>query len=192
MLAAPAIESEKDIISRCQLGEGEAFEKILLKYQKRIFNFIKLMVRDAELAKDMTQETFTRAYAALNTFRIESDFSPWLYRIAYNICHDYIRSKARREEQTDQEAEDESDLWHTRLSKPEEVYQTSELRERLLSSLEKLKPIFREALILRHYEEFSYAEIAEILGVSVNAVRIRVLGARLEMQKLLKEFQNET
>lgn len=190
MQKAAAIENEKELLARCIEGDAESFIPILEKYQNRIYNFIRFMIRNDEAAKDLAQEAFEKAFAALMSFRLGSEFSPWIFRIAYNLCRDYYKSKKRGETSLEAEPEDGESEWHGKTKGAAEEFEIKEMRNVLDTALNALKPMFRDALLLKHYEGFSYEEISEILGVSENAARLRVLHARQQMQELMKGYKN--
>lgn len=88
--------SEKEIIERVLGGDANAFEELVLRYEKTVYSLAVRMVSDREDAADMTQEAFIKAYNSLSSFRGDSRFSVWLYRITTNVCLDFLRSKSRR------------------------------------------------------------------------------------------------
>ena len=90
--------SEKKIIEKVLGGDANAFEELVLKYEKTVYNLALRMVGDRDDASDMTQEAFIKAYGSLSSFRGDSKFSVWIYRIATNVCLDFLRSKSRKQQ----------------------------------------------------------------------------------------------
>ena len=177
---------EYELIKKAKVGDREAFKHLILLYQNRIYNYCRLLLHDNESARDITQEAFTRALAALERFNLESDFKPWIYRIARNLALDWIKKKSSKEFQIEPEKGDLQTDWSGSYHETpfDEAYK-SELRGNISKELSRLPLHYREALIMKHYEELSYEEMSEITGLPVNPLRIRVMRARRLMQESL-------
>ena len=139
------------------------------------------MVRDPGLAEELTQDSFLKAYRALDSFRGASRFSTWLYRIAVNACHDHRESAAarRRTQETSLDRLEYHDLDPAAPgSRPDQAVEFDEMAEHFEAGLAKLEPTHREAFVLRHQEGLEYGEIAEVLGISAGNAKVRVHRAR--------------
>lgn len=101
--------SEKKIIEKVLGGDANAFEELVLKYEKTVYNLALRMVGDRDDASDMTQEAFIKAYGSLSSFRGDSKFSVWIYRIATNVCLDFLRSKSRKQQVSLTVSDDDED-----------------------------------------------------------------------------------
>ncbi|MCS6801731.1 MAG: sigma-70 family RNA polymerase sigma factor [Chloroflexota bacterium] len=161
------------------LRDPEAFAVLVERYQGRIFALCYRMTGNSDDAADLAQETFIRAYRGLKTFRLDARFSPWLYKIAANLCLNYWKGKAQRPE----EGLDEH-LRATDLS-PERRVEQQELRELLTEAIAELPPNYRAAIVLRHLHDLAYEDIAETLGVPLGTVKTWLFRARERLQQRL-------
>jgi RNA polymerase sigma-70 factor (ECF subfamily) len=191
--AAHVLESdERGLVARCKLRDADAFNQVVLRYQERIFNVLVRMTGDHQIALDLCQETFLKAYRAIATFEERSALSTWLYRIAANLCLSHRRYKRRRPETSlDGGAPSpDADPPHHDLPDgsldPGESVEVRERRERVRRTIDELDPEFRMVVVLRDLEGLSYEEIAESLGCPVGTVRSRLHRARLELKEKLK------
>lgn len=182
------------IIESVLQGDVNAFEKLVTKYEKTVYNLALRMTGNAEDAADMTQESFLKAYRSLTSFRGESKFSVWLYRITSNVCLDFLRSKSRRPvlsltvEDSDGE---ETELEIPDLSAdPEEKLLSSLTREAVQRGLDSLPAQQKEILLLREISGLSYGEISETLGLEISTVKTRIFRARKRLAAFLVEDGN--
>ena len=187
-------DEERRIIAQVCAGDANAFEALVVAYQKQVYNLALRTVGNEEDAADMTQEVFLRAYRALGTFRGESKFSVWLYRLTTNVCIDFLRSRARRQAVSltydDDEAEGgEMEIPDERFS-PEAGLERSELREAVRRGLDTLSPEFRDILLLREIDGLSYAEIGEALQLEEGTVKSRIFRARKKLTEFLSRDGN--
>jgi RNA polymerase sigma-70 factor (ECF subfamily) len=176
---APA--DDIDLIGRFKNGDRSAFEELLLKYQNRIYNLCRYMLRDAEEARDAAQDVFVKAYDSLKTYRPDSALYTWLYRIAVNTCLDY-KKKSRPKSLDDESAID--DLTSGEPS-PERLYQSKETGQLIEAALKKLPEKLRAVIVLKEIEGLSYEEIADALGIFLGTVKSRMARAREELRRLL-------
>lgn len=188
-------ESDAVLVVKALAGERKAFEKLLLRYQKVAYNIAFRMLRNHEEAEDATQEAFIRIYKSLNTFRQESKFSTWLYRIVTNVCLVEIEKAKSKStiEFIDQElVDDEED---TTLDNQEDVgdlIARKDFNERVIELIEKLPPHYKTVLTLYHIEEFSYEEIEKILNIPMGTVKVHLFRARQILKNaILKEYAEE-
>jgi len=194
--ADPALEAAQ--VLRAQKGDQEAFRILVEAHSGRIFGlFRRLLGHRRDLAEDMTQEVFLRAWRGLPTFVPGSRFSTWLHRIALNywIQEHRRRTAAKRSGRTlSLDAPllgKDSDLRiepPSREIAPDRAAGCRELAEALPGALESLEPEMRMAVVLRDLEGHSYEEVASLLGVPLGTVRSRLHRARCRLQDLLKEF----
>lgn len=179
---------ENEIIQSVLKGSVNDFEKLVTAYEKNVYNLALRMVGDPEDAADMTQETFIKAYRALGSFRGDSKFSSWLYRIASNVCLDFLRSRSRHP-QVSLSTVDEDDRATFELpdmrQNPEEQLMKKLGMEAVRRGLEQLPEQQRQILVLRELGGLSYAELAQTLGLEEGTVKSRIFRARKRLCALL-------
>lgn len=187
-------EEERAVILRVQQGDANAFEALVTAYQKQVYNLALRTVGNTEDAADLSQEAFLRAYRSIGSFRGDSKFSVWLYRLTTNICIDFLRSKGRKPTvsltvENDDEETEELDVADERFD-PEEQYQRKALRQAVQRGLSQLPEEFRTILILREVEGMRYDEIAELLHLEEGTVKSRLFRARNRLCDFLKQDGN--
>jgi RNA polymerase sigma-70 factor (ECF subfamily) len=175
---------ESDLIKQIKKGDPSAFEAIVRKYEDKIYNLCRYMLRDPEDAQDAAQDVFLKAYRALKDFRPDSSLYPWIYRIAVTTCIDY-RRKSRRERSR---SEPLNEVLPSAEPFPESLYASKEITEALDLALQKLPEKLRGAIVLREIEELSYEEIAQVLHTSPGTVKSRISRAREQLRHLLKKI----
>ena len=183
-------DEERRIIAQACAGDTNAFEALVVAYQKQVYNLALRTVGNEEDAADMTQEVFLRAYRALGTFRGESKFSVWLYRLTTNVCIDFLRSRRRHPtvSLTASEDDDEQpqfDLPADESVGPEQQLTRSEMRRSVARGLDSLPDDARKILILRELDGLSYAEIAEEVQRSTKSVDNAVQRIRRKIAQYL-------
>lgn len=170
------------LVVRAQQGERRAFDLLVQKYQQKIVKLVMRYVRDPEEALDVAQEAFIKAYRALPSFRGESAFYTWLYRIAINTAKNYLVALQRRPIQYDldpQQAEQTGLVSRLREEQtPESYAMEGELRKAVEAAIAALPEELRTAIMLREIEGLSYEEIAEAMDCPVGTVRSRIFRAR--------------
>jgi RNA polymerase sigma-70 factor (ECF subfamily) len=172
---------DSELIARFKTGNPSAFEAVVLRYQDRIYNLCRYMLRDPRDAQDAAQDVFLKAYRALKDLRPDSSLYTWLYRIAVNTCLDYKRRSKREALRNEPLAEDlPSDE-----PLPEQRYESREVTEAIQLALQKLPEKLRAVIVLREIEGCSYEEIAQILRTSVGTVKSRISRAREELRRIL-------
>ena len=169
---------EYEIIRQCLDGDGDAYAVLVDRYQRMAYTVACRMLGDAETANDIAQESFITAYSALRQFRFRSKFSSWLVSIVLNKCRDHLRAH-RETVSVDAIAE----VRATGRPDPEQEASAHETADAVQRALDTLPPDYREIIILKHIEELAYGEIAEILGVSIPALKVRAYRGR----ELLKQ-----
>ena len=174
--------SDKKLVERVQKGDKGAFDLLVLKYQHKIVNLVMRYVRDPELALDITQEAFIKAYRALPRFRGDSAFYTWMYRIAVNTAKNHLAAQRRRPMDVELDLQDpeQYDL-HAKLKEtdtPEGLTLSNELQEIVERAIAALPEDLRTAIVLRELEGMSYEEIAQTMECPVGTVRSRIFRAR--------------
>ncbi len=185
-----AEQSDLELVRRAQRNERGAFDLLVLKYQHKVVKLVARLLRDPAEAEDVAQEAFVKAYRALGSFRGDSAFYTWLYRIAVNTARNAIASRQRRP--LDYEAElSESEqsnlasrLRHT--DTPEATVLSEEIRQTVNEAIEQLPEDLRTAIVLREVEGLSYEEIAAAMDCPVGTVRSRIFRAREAIDRALK------
>ena len=183
-------EVDQQLVERAQRGDKRAFELLVAKYQRKLGRLLSRMVRDPAEVEDVTQEAFIKAYRALPSFRGDSAFYTWLYRIAINTAKNALVSNRRRPVDFDLDLQDPEQYdRHARLKEgdtPEGVLLTEEIRSVVEKAMEQLPEDLRTAIVLRELEGLSYEEIAEAMDCPVGTVRSRIFRAREAIDKKLK------
>lgn len=183
-------ETDQQLVQRVQAGDKAAFNLLVLKYQHRVLKLVSRFISDAAEAQDVAQEAFLKAYRALGSFRGESAFYTWLYRIAINTAKNALVSNRRRPVDFDLDLQDPDQYdRHARLKEsdtPERVLLTEEIRQVVERAMEQLPDDLRTAIVLRELEGLSYEEIAEAMDCPVGTVRSRIFRAREAIDKKLK------
>ena len=182
-------ESDKKLVERVQKGEKGAFDLLVLKYQHKIVKLVMRYVRDPDLALDIAQEAFIKAYRALPSFRGDSAFYTWMYRIAVNTAKNHLAAQRRRpmDVELDMQDPEQYDL-HAKLKEtdtPEGIAQSDELKEIVVRAIAALPEDLRTAIILCELEGMSYQEIAETMDSPVGTVRSRIFRARDAIGKMV-------
>jgi RNA polymerase sigma-70 factor (ECF subfamily) len=184
------LEQDRIWVQQSREGDLEAFDRLVLKYQDRIYGTALQIVGNREDAYDIAQETFMKAYTKLHTFRQEAAFSTWLIRIAMNLAKSKLRWRKLRNFipfiQETQEGEEELQV-PDKGPGPEEILMQREFQDQLRNALERLPEEYREAIILRDIQGLSYDEIAGILGIQPGTVKSRINRGRIQLRKELGE-----
>ena len=193
---AVAVETETDaaLMERVRGGETEAFEPLVRRYQQRLFGYFLNATADASTAADLAQETFVRVFRAAPRYRESGRFEAWLFRIAANLARSDARRRVlRRRLFVPESPEDEGPIPNPppdgsgpdNPDDPENAARASEVREALRRALPRVPPVFREAVLLRDVEGWSYREIAEMLGIEEGTVKSRAHRGRKRLRELL-------
>ena len=182
--------SDHVLVDRVQQGDKAAFDILVLKYQHKIVKLVMRYVRDAEEAQDVAQEAFLKAYRALPSFRGDSAFYTWLYRIAINTAKNYLVAQRRRplDYELDLQDPDQYEM-HGRLKEsdtPEGLLLSEEVQAAITKAIDHLPDDLRTAIILRELDGMSYEEIAQTMECPVGTVRSRIFRAREAIDKRLK------
>ncbi len=182
---------EEVLVRRARVGNSDAFEQLVLAYERRVYNLAFRMMGNAEDASDVAQEAFLRAFSSLSRFRGDCSFSTWIYRIVSNICLDELRKRGRqRVSSLDEPVEGEDGEMSRQVADPaagpEEVLQRTETRDRIHDGLASLQEAQRVIVVLRDIQGLSYEEISAVLGLSLGTVKSRLNRARMALKKALE------
>ncbi len=184
-------EADREMLEAVLAGDNTAYRGLVEKYQERIYAMAYGMLRNREDARDITQEAFVKAYHKLSTFRLESSFYTWLYRIAMNLAIDLTRKRKRRGESSGYDETIASrdgdggihEVHHG--DSPSRVLERKQLYARIMDAMEKLPADQKQVILLRELEGLAYREIAEIMEIPEGTVMSRLFYARKKLQKLL-------
>ncbi len=190
---AAELNGDAALVARARQGDASAFEQLVQKYERRIFRLAKNITNNDEDAEDVLQETFLKAYSHLDGFQGNSKFYTWLVRIAVNEA--LMKLRKRRSDKTvsldegvdtgEETMVREIAVWE---DDPEQKYSQEEIRAILHEAIASLRPAFRTVFILRDIEELSTEETANLLELSIPAVKSRLLRARLQLRERLTRF----
>lgn len=185
---------DQQLIEECLSGRNEAFGELVLRYQDRLFHSLLYVTGAADQAQDVTQEAFVHAFTKLSTFRGESAFYSWLFRIAMNAAVSRKRRDRRMSASLDaarEKAGHEPPDAHP-YSEPSYPVEVSERQALVRAALAELSEEYRTVLVLKEMEDMRYEEIAEIVGCPIGTVRSRIHRARSELRdKLAVLFKEE-
>jgi len=184
-------EIDQQLVERAQRGDKRAFELLVEKYQRKLARLLSRLVRDPGEVEDVTQEAFIKAYRALPSFRGDSAFYTWLYRIGINTAKNYLVAMGRRAPtSTEIEAEEaegyESGELLRDINTPESLLLTKEIAGTVNAAIEALPEELRSAIQLRELEGMSYEEIAKLMDCPIGTVRSRIFRAREAIAERLK------
>lgn len=185
--------SEKKIIEKVLGGDANAFEELVLRYEKTVYNLALRMVGDRDDAFDMTQEAFIKAYGSLSSFRGDSKFSVWIYRITTNVCLDFLRSKSRKQQVSLTVSDDDEDA-QLDIPDPKADPEQQLIKKISMQSVEEgLKTLpdkQRQILVMRELGGMSYAEIGKALSIEEGTVKSRIFRARKRLCIFLLDSGN--
>ena len=176
-----------EVLATEALERAEAFEELVRRYQNRIYSLAYRMTGDNVEAYDLTQEAFLRSYAALPSFNPSLRFAPWLYRIATNLCINFLQSSRVRKGGADP---DLALQMPDRGKQPDSLYEEKEQRQRIHQAILNLPAKYRAVVILRHMQDKTYEEIAAILDLPLNTVRTHLFRARELLRRRLYEAES--
>jgi RNA polymerase sigma-70 factor (ECF subfamily) len=186
-------EPNEDIraLERVRAGDRDAFRPLVERHQDAVYSFVLRLVRNPDVAEELAQEAFVRAYTSLDTFRGASRFRTWVIQIALNLVRDRRRAEGRRpvlismNELRDQAARSGSSVDAEASHDPEWNLAREELTSRLDGAIGRLPQDYREVFLLKHVEGLSYEEISSMTGVSIGALKVRAHRARLRLREWL-------
>lgn len=190
VVTVPAPGPDRALIAAARAGDLDAFNEIVDRYQRAVYNVALRIMREPSAAEDAAQDAMIKAWTAIGSFNGEI-LLPWLLRIVTNRCYDVIRARNRRPaDSLDQEALNESSSWSTQIAQteaPADFVDRAELSGRLRAALDALTPDQRAVVVLSDVHGHSYEEIAATLGVAVGTVKSRLCRGRSRLRELLRD-----
>lgn len=182
--------TDLELVQRVQSGDKKSFDILVLKYQHKVINLVLRYVHDYDTAQDVAQEAFIKAYRGLKSFRGDSAFYTWVYRIAINTAKNHLVSQGRRLPDTDIDAEEAEQFSGESALKeyatPEHELLTDEIQTAVSGAIEDLPEDLRTAIMLRELEGMSYEDIAVTMECPIGTVRSRIFRAREAIDKVLR------
>jgi len=185
--------SDEQLVALTVKGDVSAFNEIVARWERRLYNFVYRYLGNAEDAKDITQESFVRAYSHLDGFRGQSKFSSWLYQIALNLCRSKLRRQKSHPTVSIDDREEDNPLWALPDQRPTPAEHTLE-QERALAvreALAQLPEAQRTVIILKEYNGLKFREIAEILDTPESTVKSRLYHGLENLAQALGHLQAE-
>jgi RNA polymerase sigma-70 factor (ECF subfamily) len=185
-------EIDQQLVERAQRGDKEAFELLVIKYQRKLARLLSQFIRDSAEVEDVAQETFIKAYRSLSSFRGDSAFYTWLYRIGINAAKNFLVAHKRRASDTSngidiEDAENFEEGSQLReLNTPESELISKQIAQTVHQTLHELPEELRTAITLREIEGLSYEEIANVMNCPTGTVRSRIFRARESISEKLQ------
>lgn len=193
--SAAAID-ERQIVRRAQKGDKAAFELLVERHQHRVFAVARGIVKRQEDAEDVAQQVFVKAYFSLKRFDQRAAFSTWLYKITVNECWDLLRKRKARPLIYESDFNDEQSSQFSAIERESaggpDVSERLAMRQRLDNMLDQLEPRDRSMLVLKEVEGFSVEEIADLLGLNANTVKVRLFRARRKIVEYARREKRES
>ncbi len=176
-------EIDQILVERAQAGDRHAFDQLVSKYQRKLGRLLSRFIRDSAEIEDVTQEAFVKAYRALPSFRGDSAFYTWLYRIGINTAKNYLVAQGRRAPTSTQFDSEEAETFESAdqlrdINTPESLLMSKQIGETVNSAIDALPEELRRAIVLREIDGLSYEEIADMMDCPIGTVRSRIFRAR--------------
>jgi RNA polymerase sigma-70 factor (ECF subfamily) len=188
-------ELDQDLVERVQKGDKRAFDLLVRKYQHKVVGVISRYISDWSECQDVAQETFIRAYRAIQSFRGDSQFYTWVYKIATNTAKNHLVSQGRRPPTDDVSIDDAVQLdGGARLkdrATPEHELLRQEIEQTVFAAVEELPEDLKTAITLREVDGLSYEEIAETMNCPIGTVRSRIFRARDAIDQKLRPLLSD-
>ena len=186
-------EIDLSLVRRVKKGDFRAFDLLVLKYQSRVIATAFKYVKERQLAEDIAQEAFIKSYKSIDSFREESSFYTWVYRIAVNTAKNYLVSANRRDEIVISDLSEDDSFYPEKsdVDSPQDLLKASELRDLIFESLSALGEETRTALSLREFDGLSYEQIAEIVKCPVGTVRSRIFRGREMIEDVVSKHMEK-
>ena len=186
-------EIDLSLVRRAKKGDYRAFDLLVVKYQSRVIATAFKFVKEKQLAEDIAQEAFIKSYKSIDSFREESSFYTWVYRITVNTAKNYLVSSKRRDEVVISDLSQDDSFYPEKLDvdSPQEILKASELRDLIFETLSSLGEETRTALSLREFDGLSYEQIAEIVQCPVGTVRSRIFRGREVIEEVVGKHMDK-
>jgi len=187
--------SDQQLVRRALKGDERAFEELVRRYQRPILNFIARMVGNYDLALDLSQDVFVKAFVALRSYNENFKFGSWLFKIASNTVIDHLRKGGPPLSSLDKHVSTEDDEVQLDLASnglvPEEELEQTETREILVRLIKQLPEAYREMIVMRHVNELSYEEMADIAALPLGTVKNRTFRAREMLRRMIEKLEEK-
>ena len=191
--------SDQDLVRLCLNSDERAARELVERFERPVFSLVYRMVRDRELAEDLTQEVFVRTFNNLQRYDRSYKFSSWLFKIAYNLTVDHLRRKELKtisihgapDAVTSDQQEATSVTLESEGEAPDERVESLELAGQLEQAIGRLREEYRTAILLRHVEGRAYEEIAEIMDIPLGTVKTYIFRARRQLREDLSDLGEE-
>ncbi len=178
-----------ELVAKAMRGREDSFEELVRRYQRPITNYVFRMLNDYDASLDVSQEVFIKVYNSLSKYSSEYKFSTWLYRIAHNAAIDHMRRNSVNQQSIETENADGTYQLQieSRGPSPEQDRERSEWRSEIDAVVKCLPAAYRDLIVLRHSQDLSYDEIAEVTGLPLGTVKNRLFRAREMMREIFVE-----
>ena len=183
------VQDDQELVKAYLRGSEASLEVLINRHKERIYTAIYMFVRDQYLAEDIFQDTFIKVIESLRSgnYKEEGKFLPWVMRISHNLCIDYFRKVKRKPSVVDNEGFDIFEILKFQGDNAEETMIKDQAKAKVKDLINQLPPEQKEVVILRHYAEMSFKEIAQMTGVSINTALGRMRYALINLRKMVTE-----
>ena len=187
-------EIDLGLVKRAKSGDYQAFDLLVLKYQSRLISTAFKFVKDLQIAEDIVQDSFIKAFKALESFREDSSFYTWIYRIAVNTSKNFLVSKKRKSELLNSDLSEEAsyEIEPVEAYSPEDLLQATQLKKVITETIDQLGEETRTALTLRELDGLSYEQIADVVNCPVGTVRSRIFRGREVIDEAISQYKQDT
>ena len=186
-------EIDLGLVKRAKSGDYQAFDLLVLKYQSRLISTAFKFVKDVQIAEDIVQDSFIKAFNALESFREDSSFYTWIYRITVNTSKNFLVSKKRKSELLNSDLSEEAsyEIEPVETYSPEDLLQATQLQKVITETFDQLGEDTRTALTLRELDGLSYEQIADVVNCPVGTVRSRIFRAREVIDEAISKYKQD-
>jgi RNA polymerase sigma-70 factor (ECF subfamily) len=171
--------TDAELVQACLAGENQAFETLVRKYHQAIYNLALRMVKEPEDAEDIAQSVFVKAYEKLDTYKPSHQFFSWIYRIGINESINFAKKRKRLDEY-------ESGVSGFREETPEDEVGDDDLGEQIADAIMLLKVDYRMVIVLKHFHDYTYQEMSDVLDIPEKTVKSRLFSARQQLRRILE------
>ena len=186
-------EIDLGLVKRAKSGDYRAFDLLVLKYQSRLISTAFKFVKDVQIAEDIVQDSFIKAFKALESFREDSSFYTWIYRITVNTSKNFLVSKKRKSELLNSDLSEEAsyEIEPVETYSPEDLLQAAQLKKVITETIDQLGEDTKTALTLRELDGLSYEEIADVVNCPVGTVRSRIFRGREVVDEAISQYKQD-
>ena len=186
-------EIDLGLVKRAKSGDYQAFDLLVLKYQSRLISTAFKFVKDVQIAEDIVQDSFIKAFNALESFREDSSFYTWIYRITVNTSKNFLVSKKRKSELLNSDLSEEAsyEIEPVETYSPEDLLQATQLKKIITETIDQLGEDTRTALTLRELDGLSYEQIADVVNCPVGTVRSRIFRGREVIDEAISQYKQD-